>query len=115
MLLVSVYDVPMPGPLAVKRPTACVFGSALVLAPAEAAGAVGHITLAYEALPAGPEDGAPRLPALADLARGNCAARALRLLEALARAEPDEFPLALLDGRVSVRFEPCSTDPASSR
>ncbi len=114
-LLLSVYDVPIPGPLGAERPTACAFASSLVLAPANATAALGRIALAYEARPAAPEDAAPHVPALADLARGNAAARALRLLEALARAEPDAFPLALLDGRVSVRFEPCSTGPASSR
>ena len=42
-------------------------------------------------------------PALRDLARGNPAARTLRLLEALARGAVDDFSMALLDGRVEVR------------
>ena len=48
------------------------------------------------------------LVALRDLARGNPAARTLRLLEALARGAVDDFSMPLLNGRVTVRVTPCS-------
>ena len=56
----------------------------------------------------------PHLAALRDLARGNPAARTLRLLESLALGVVDEFSMALLDGRVEVRVQPCSPVHASS-
>ena len=49
----------------------------------------------------------PRLLAPAPACHGNPAARLLRLLETLARG-PRDFSMALLDGRVKVRVEPCS-------
>ena len=73
----------------------------------------GGLTIA-EGTPPIPGSEAPHLPALHDLARGNPAARMLRLLEALARNVADNFSMAVLDGRVAVRVTPCSTVHASS-
>ncbi|MGH7058023.1 MAG: beta-ketoacyl synthase chain length factor, partial [Acetobacteraceae bacterium] len=109
-VLLCAYDLPIPGPLGAKRLTSCAFGAALVLSPAAENAGLGRITSEYGAVLADPEDGVPRLPALRPLFFTNAAARSLRLLEALARGEPDTFSLALLDGRIRIDVRPCSTD-----
>ena len=73
-----------------------------------------RLTIRYDGTPPAPDSEAPRLRALLDLARGNPAARMLRLLETLALGVADDFSMALLDGRVEVRVRPCSPAPASS-
>ena len=62
-----------------------------------------RLTIRYDGTPPAPDSGAPRLGPLLDLARGNPAARMLRLLETLALGVADDFSMALLDGRVEVR------------
>jgi hypothetical protein len=113
-LLLCVYDVPWPAPLDAKRPTFGSFGAGLVLAPEGGQGALARLAVHYAAAPPTPGSEAPHLPALTSLARGNPAARVLRLLESLARGVPDDFSMALLDGRVEVRVRPCLPVPVSS-
>jgi Beta-ketoacyl synthase, N-terminal domain len=113
-LLLCVYDAPLPAPLHAKRQTCGSFGAAFVLAPRAGQSSLCRLDVHYEGTPPVPGSEAPHLPALHDLARGNPAARMLRLLEALARNVADNFSMALLDGRVAVRVTPCSTARASS-
>ena len=107
-LLLCVYDVPLPAPLDVKHPTEGAVGVGLVLAPDGASAGMARIDVRYTGCPAGDADWLPRLSTLHRLAAGNPAARLLRLLESLASHVPDAFSLALLDGQVKVRLEPCS-------
>ena len=100
-VLLCVYDVPFPAPLDQARPTLSAFGMALVLTPE---GAGPRLTARWDATAA--PDALPLQPALHPLAAGNPAARAIRLLEALARGAPDAFPLALLDGHLAIRLQP---------
>jgi hypothetical protein len=106
-LLLCVYDVPLPPPLDAKHPTDGPFGVGLVLIPGQASSGLAQIAVRY-ARSTSAADVLPRLPALQRLARGNPAARLLRLLETLARVVPDTLSMSLLDGRVEVRVEPCS-------
>jgi hypothetical protein len=113
-MLLCVYDVPLPAPLDGSRPTTGSFGSAFVLTPESVPDALAHLTIRYDGMPPAPDSGMPRLLSLRELARGNPAARTLRLLETLALGAADEFSMALLDGRVEVRVRPCSAAPAFS-
>jgi len=106
-LLLCVYDVPLPPPLDVKHPTDAAFGVGLVLVPEQAFGGMARIAVRYAGSKCAVDE-LPRSAALHGLARGNPAARLLRLLETLARGVPDTLSMSLLDGRVEVRVEPCS-------
>jgi hypothetical protein len=55
----------------------------------------------------------PQSPALQTLARGNPAARGLRILELLARGHAGRASLPMLDGSVEVEVTPCSIVPQS--
>jgi hypothetical protein len=88
-LLLVASDTPYPEPLHAARPLPDTMGVALVLAPADAAEGA-QARLAVELLPsvqAGPVTGC-RARGLEDLRRSVPAARALPLLEAIARREP---------------------------
>ena len=100
-VLLCVYDVPMPSPVDVQRPTLDLFGAALVLRP-EGPGPCLQIDWASETA-AHPE---PLDPALRSLAAHNPAARSIRLLEALARGTADAFDAALLDGHLRIAVDP---------
>jgi Beta-ketoacyl synthase, N-terminal domain len=113
-LLLCVYDLPLPAPLNGSRPTMGSFGVGFVLASESDNSDLARLTIRYDGTPPAPDSGTPRLRALLDLARGNPAARLLRLLETLALGVADDFSMALLDGRVEVRVRPCSPAPASS-
>lgn len=106
-VLLCVYEVPMPEPLASRRPTAGSFGAALVLAPQAEPGVLARLSLAYRPEPATMEQEAPRGGAWRELAAGNPAARLLRLLETVALGVADVCALRLLDGRLEVTVEPC--------
>ena len=110
-VLLCVYDLPMPELLAGVRPTRSSFGVGLVLAPPGTEGALAELGVAYRAAPPDAGVGAPRLPVLAALAARNPAARALPLLEALARAEADRGALAWDDGRLDWELRPCTPAP----
>jgi hypothetical protein len=113
-LLLCVYDLPLPAPLDGSRPTMGSFGAGFVLAPESDHSDLARLTIRYGGTPPAPDSGAPRLETLLGLARGNPAARMLRLLETLALGVADDFSMALLDGRVEVKVWPCSPAPASS-
>ncbi|MEO8715994.1 MAG: beta-ketoacyl synthase chain length factor [Acetobacteraceae bacterium] len=108
-VLLCVYDVPLPTPLDAKYKIAAPFGVGLVLSPVDGGTDAPLVSVEYEASPplSGPE--APRESGLRTLSRTVPAARALRLLESLARGVPDAFALAFLDGRLDVHLDPCST------
>ena len=106
-LLLCVYDLPMPAALNLKRPIAMPFGVALALRPAHAPGSLACLDARYTASPADPATTTPRQPWLQALTHGNPAARALRLMEALACHRADQGALAYLDGRLDVALTPC--------
>jgi beta-ketoacyl synthase-like protein len=112
-VLLCIYDVPLPEPMHARHPTHGSFGTGMVLAPEAAPTTLARLTISYEGPPATPGSDLPRLVALHELVRGNPAARALRLLEALACGTEDEFLMTLLDGRLKVRVTPCLTARAS--
>jgi len=107
--LLCVYDVPLPVPLDVKYPIAALFGVGLVLSPVESGSEAPTISVDYAAEPPISGSVTPSQPGLQALSRAIPAARALRLLESLARGVPDAFALAYLDGRLDIRLDPCST------
>lgn len=111
-VLLVVYDAPLPAPLDAKRPTRDAFAAGFVLAPGPA-GAIAMLDASFSAAPTAAERQEPRLEALRPLCRGNPAARALPLLEAIARSEADVVHAALLDGRVEIGVSPCSTTTPS--
>lgn len=95
-VLLACYDHPFPEPLGGARPVLAPFGLGLVLG---AAGDGPRLELAHD----GPVAlTLPRNPALHALARGNPAARALALLEALAARAPGRFALPCLNGGLTV-------------
>ena len=111
-VLLCVYDAPMPEPLGRVRPTDGAFGAALVLSPQRSGDSLARISVRYKAEPVEAGAWEPRVPGLRRLAAGNPAARALPLLEALARSEPDAMQAELLDGRIEIEVEPCRSGPA---
>lgn len=97
-VLLCVYDVPMPEPLAALRPTGAAFGAGLVLTPDRTSATLARLRIEYRPDPPAPGADLPRHPALQTLSQANPAARALRLLEALARGEDDAFSTGLAGG-----------------
>lgn len=106
-VLLCVYEVPLAGPLAARRPTTGSFGVGLVLAPQAAGPALGRLSLDYRAGGVDPHREAPRAARWHELAAGNPAARLLRLLESLAAGAADSFALCLLDGHLEITLRPC--------
>jgi len=100
------YDQPYPEPLHSARPLLASFGAALVLAP----GATGRASATFE-LAVLPGDGRPTVMSdsgLEELRRGIPAARALPLLEALARKSQSEVVLDFLtEVRLRVSVSRC--------
>lgn len=109
-VLLCAYDVPIPEPLASRRPTGAAFGVALVLTPERAPTSVGRLHVAYDPDPPLPGENAPRQPGLRALSRQNPAARALRLLETIARQEADTFRIEFAGGSVRAALVPIRTD-----
>ncbi len=103
-VLLCVYDAPLPEPLARLRPTGAAFGAALVLTPdvGNAGAALARLRVGYQPDPPPPGEDAARHPGLRALSQANPAARALRLLEALARGEPDAFSTGLAGGGLRI-------------
>jgi len=90
-VLLVAHDTPMPEPLNSARPISAIFGAALVLSPHQGAHSLARVTFAIE-----PSRTAPsRLgnAALDGLRTGNPAARALPLLDVLARRARAELVL----------------------
>ena len=111
-VLLCVYDHPPPAPLDVKRPTLAPFAAGLVLAPpGTAASPVARLAVRHVGGEP-PDPGEPFTAALRPLARGNSAARSLRLLECLARGQADRHAVPYLDGHLDLAVTPCSTATA---
>jgi Beta-ketoacyl synthase, N-terminal domain len=106
-VLLCVYDAPLPEPLNSVRPTVGAFGAAFVLAPENDGTAMAGLLVDYAAEPPEPVGWEPRSPGLRRLAAANPAARALRLLEALASRGPGALQAELLDGRLEIAVHPC--------
>jgi hypothetical protein len=104
-VLLCVYDHKMPPPLDAKRPIIAPFGVGLVLAPPASGGGVAGIAVRYVAEPP-TEAGVSSQSGLRALAAGNPAARALPLLETLARGGAASHAVAYLDGRLDVIVTP---------
>jgi hypothetical protein len=113
-LLLCIYDVPLLPPLDACHPTCGPFGAGFVLVPEGDDRDLAQLSVRYVGAMSPSDSEMPRLPSLRDLARGNSAARLLRLLESLALGVADNFSMALLDGCVEVRVRPCSPAPAYS-
>jgi hypothetical protein len=88
------YDVQYPAPLSLARPIGAAFAMALVLAPERGEAAIAELEIAL-----GPAKAATRSASLAleALRQNTPAARALTLLEVLARAEAAEVTLEYLE------------------
>jgi hypothetical protein len=110
-VMLCLYDAPFPEPLASVRPIAAAFGAGLVLVPEPNGRELMRIEIGYRAAPPDPAIEAPVQPALHALWRGNPAARALRLLEHIARGEAGVACAGLLDGRIDISMQPCQPSP----
>jgi hypothetical protein len=108
-VLLCVYDAPLPPPLSAVRRTEFPFATAMVLTPGPAPFAIAELEVRFEAGRCGPETSEPRLAALRPLYQGNPAARALRLLEILARREAAAVATLpyLGDSHLALGIEPC--------
>lgn len=106
-VLLCVYDVPPPVPLAAKRPTEGSFGVGFVLTPADDGRSQAVISVGYSDQPSAREFEEPRQESLRALSRGNPAAQSLRLLESIARGASDRYSMPYLDGRLDVALTPC--------
>lgn len=106
-VLVVVYDDPLPEPLHTARPMGCIFAVAMVLGPAGHPGALAEIALTHgsgEASAATP----PMLAGLRAIWRDNPAARAIPLLEALARRATGDVAIEYpRDATLTVAVRPC--------
>ncbi len=96
--LLAVYDVRMPVPLDQKRPIPEPFGSALVLRPEPGERALARLTFKR----GDAAETRMRDPALEQLRRANPAARALPLLELLARRATGTVHLPAQDGTLTL-------------
>jgi hypothetical protein len=113
-LLLCVYDVPFPPPLAAARVIAESFAVALVLSPAATRAGQPRLTLSLAARNGRDRPSAPATPGLVPLHDGNPAARALPLLEAIARGRQTRLALPYLDDTMlGIDVTPCSTAPPS--
>jgi hypothetical protein len=101
-VLLCVYDHPLPPPLDAKRPILAPFAVGLVLAPPGHAAPLARLAVRYGAASCAPGEAAPRLATLRPLALGNPAARALPLLECLARRDTAALAMVYLDGRLDL-------------
>ena len=106
-VLLCVYDVPPPAPLAAKRPTEGSFGVGFVLTPADDGQSQAGISVRYSDRPSAPKSEEPRQESLRPLSRGNPAAQSLRLLESIARGASDRCSVPYLGGRLDIALTPC--------
>ena len=112
-VLLVVYDLPLPVPLAALRPTRFACGLGLVLGPP--GDGLATLRLDYRTTPLDPTAELPLAPPLREIAAANPAGRGLRLLEALARRETASLALRLFGGQVTMELQPCSAPRASGR
>jgi len=107
-VLLVVFDCPMPKPLHGKRPIAAPFAAAFALTPEGLASARAELSLAWQSDASARGVSSPRAPELAELWRGNPAARSLPLLEALALNRVGSLSLRYPeDGRLNLELTPC--------
>jgi hypothetical protein len=105
-VLVCLYDAVLPEPLRTVRPLGLPFGAALVLSPEPASGALARITMRLGA--PGQAPSALQAPGLTPLLEANPAARALPLLEALARRQTCEVVIPWQDAPpLAIALTPC--------
>ncbi len=96
--LLCCYDHPLPVPLDALRPTADPFGVGLVLAPGRG------LQVEFVDMPA--DSAALADPGLAALMHGNCIARCLPLLAAIAAGHAGRHSIPYLDGRLEIAWTP---------
>jgi hypothetical protein len=107
-VLLCAYDLPFPPPLAEVRATTQPFATAMVLTPAPEPFSVAEIAVRFATGRAHKRVSLPSVTALHPLYRTNPAARALRLLEVLARREKSVLELDYLeDSHLTVELSPC--------
>ena len=107
-VLLCAYDMPFPPPLAAARATTHPFATAMVLTPRPEPFSLAEIGVRFATGRARKRASQPSLTALHPLFYANPAARALRLLEALARREKSVLELDYLDdSHLHVEFSPC--------
>jgi len=105
-LLLVVCDSPFPEPLNSVCRVGAPFGFALVLAPRSHKGGLAGLTASYGSAAESSEE-KPSLPALRELWERNAAARALPLLERLARRETTRLQLPYgAHGQLDLGLEP---------
>ncbi len=105
-LLLVVCDSPLPEPLNSVCRVGAAFGFALVLAPGAHKGGMAGLTASYGG-PAESREEKPSLTELQELWERNAAARALPLLERLARRETAQLRLPYgAGGRLDLSLEP---------
>jgi len=110
-VMLCLYDAPFPEPLASARPITAAFAAGLVLAAEPDGRELMRIDIGYRAAPPDPVIEAPLQSALHALWRGNPAARALRMLEHIARGAAGVACAGLLDGRIDISMQPCQPPP----
>ena len=103
-VLLACYDHPLPPPLDALRPTVAPFAAGLVLGAPGGAGALARLEIRWGA-GAGGGASLPREAALHELFHGNASARALPVLEGLARGG-GRHVLGYLDGHLEVSVLP---------
>ena len=104
-ILLCVHDTPIPEPLAEKRPTLASFATGLVLTPEPCGRTMARIDIAFEAGCVAAEE-KTIMPSLLPLCLGNPAARALPLLEHLARRQPGQIHARLPQGAIAIDVRP---------
>lgn len=104
-VLMAVFDMPFPEPLHAARPLADSFSVALVLTRQQTQSAVARISVDWSADTEEPPT-PPRLEALKGLWQGNPAARALPLLESLAKDDSADIVIQYpMDGTLRLKLE----------
>ena len=105
-ILLCVHDSPIPAPMAQKRPTLAPFAACLVLTPEPCGRTLARIGVTHEATAVSAAEEATILASLLALSQGNPAARALPLLELLARRRPGIIRARLPHGAVAIDVRP---------
>lgn len=107
-VLVTAYDLPLPEPLNGKRPVVAPFAMACVLTPKPNDDSIAQLSVSWRGGLVEPCGFAPDSEALQALWLGNPAARALPLLEPLARRQAAAISLQYpAQGCLFVELEPC--------
>ena len=110
-MLLCLYDAVLPEPLLARRPAGAPFAAAVVLTPEPTDAALAGIEVVFHPCRPDPGAEAPLQPGFRPLAMANAAARALRLLEHLARGQPGRIAASLLDGHLAIGVQPLHHPP----